>query len=252
MCPCFFPFILFACFSPTFANNMKNSLTLWCLYLQTSLLVWSFYGDVQWHLSSKRGVYNIQRVQSSAQTIFSQYSTGLSKCCAANFKQASTCFPFNNGVLCGECAYRTWWLSALPVVFFEAIVPGNSRSFWGSPQVVFSSWTTLPIIHCQKSCGEPLYMADLCWNYVIFTSGSNSAQWNIQKFGNSYVTNTISKFYNNRVVKVLRPLHWQGTGLFFNYWLISTGVLAFRVFLHFPFFVFNTFSLCHFTLLHIA
>ncbi len=92
-----------------------------------------FWGDVQCHLISKHGVYyGIQRVQffvSSDQTIFCQYFIGLSKCCAANFKSASTCFFFINRALCGERAYRPWQLSAIFIVFFETIIHANSRFF---------------------------------------------------------------------------------------------------------------------------
>ena len=67
---------------------------------------------------------------SSDQTIFSQYFTDLSK---------SKCFSFSNWVLPGDRAYRPWWLSALLIVFFESIIPANSRSFWRSPQIVLGS-----------------------------------------------------------------------------------------------------------------
>src|SRR4029434_7297767 len=89
------------------------------------------WDDVQCHLSSKHGVhYGIQRVQFCSH-LTRLYSPSISqaKCCAAkNFKQASTCLFFSNGVLCGERAYRPWRLSALLIVFFETNVPANSRS----------------------------------------------------------------------------------------------------------------------------
>ncbi len=90
-----------------------------------------FWGDVQCHLTSNGVYYGIQRVQflSHLTRLFSQYFTGLSKCCAANFKRASTCFFFSNRAFRGERACRPWWLSALLIVFFETIVHANSRSF---------------------------------------------------------------------------------------------------------------------------
>ena len=43
---------------------LKNSPTSWCSHLQTSLLLWCFWGDVRRHFSSKHGVYYYtQRVQ---------------------------------------------------------------------------------------------------------------------------------------------------------------------------------------------
>ena len=96
---------------------LKSSPTPWCSHLQTSLLGWCTVPFVLqtwcalWHPKSSN-------LLSSDQTIFSQYFTGLSKCRAANFKRALTCFFFSNGVLCGERAYRPWRLSALLIVFF--------------------------------------------------------------------------------------------------------------------------------------
>ncbi len=78
-----------------------------------------FWGDVQclqtwcvlWHPKTIMFV-------SSDQIIFSQYFTGLSKCCAANL---------GNKALHGELAYRPRRLSALLIVFFETILHANSR-----------------------------------------------------------------------------------------------------------------------------
>ena len=109
---------------------------------------------------------------SSEQTIFSKYFIGLSKCCAANFKQVSTCFFFSNGVLHGEREYRPWRLSALLIVFFETIVPANSRFFWRSPKLVPGSWTTLLIILftllseiLRGAPGRGQFMVKLCYFY---------------------------------------------------------------------------------------
>ncbi len=97
-----------------------------------------FWGDVQCHLTSKHGVYyGIQRVKffvSSDQPIFCQYFIGLSKCCAANFKRASTCFFFSNRALRGERSYRPRRF------FFETIMHANSTSFWSSPQLILGSY----------------------------------------------------------------------------------------------------------------
>ncbi len=68
----------------------------------------------------------------SDQTISSQYFTGMSKSCVANFKWASTWFFSTNGALRGERAHRPWWLSAL------LIVSANCRSFWNS---TIGPWT---------------------------------------------------------------------------------------------------------------
>ncbi len=130
---------------------------------------------VLWHPKSK--------IVSSDQTIISQYFTGLSKCCAANFKRASTCFFFSNRALRGEHAYRPRRLSAFLIVLFETIVHANSRSFWSSPQVILGSWTTLLIILsllCQKSCEEHLVVAGLWWNYVLSTSGLWPQQYSLE------------------------------------------------------------------------
>ncbi len=149
---------------------------------------------------------------SSVQTIFCQYFTGLSKCCAANFKPASTCFFFSNRALRGERTYRPRRLSALLIVFFETIIHANSRSFWSSPQVILGSWTTLlKIIFTPLS--EILRGAPGLWPvygelmlFLLPDYGPNSAHWNIQKYRNPSVTNAISMLCNNNVVKVLRKL----------------------------------------------
>ncbi len=52
-------------------------------------------------------------------------------------------------------------------------------------------------------------MAGLWWNYVLFTSGPNSAHWNILTYMKS-LTNAISMFYNNKVLTVLRK-HFAST-----------------------------------------
>lgn len=61
------------------------------------------------------------------------------------------------GVLHGECAHRSWWLSALLIVSFESVVPADSRFSCSSPWVVLGSWTTLLTVLLTpylKSCGE--------------------------------------------------------------------------------------------------
>ncbi len=113
------------------------------------------------HLTSKHGVYyGIQRVKFSSHLtrLFSQYFTGSSKCCAANFKQALTCFFLSIRAFRGERAYRPWWLSALLIVFFETIMQFYCRSFWSSPQVILSSWAILLII-ISTSLSEILWGA---------------------------------------------------------------------------------------------
>ncbi len=167
-----------------------------------------FWGDVQCS-TSKHGVYyGIQRVQffvSSDQTIVCQYFIGLSKCCAANFKRASTCFFFSNGVLHGECAYRPRHLSALLIFFFETIIHANELSealhkwsfsdnyFYYSVRNLARSTWPWPVY------GEMMF-------FPLLDYGPNSTHWNIQKYRNPSVTNAISMFCNNNVAKVLRKL----------------------------------------------
>ncbi len=102
----------------------------------------------------------------SDQTISSQYFTGMSKSCVANFKWASTWFFSTNGALRGERAHRPWWLSAL------LIVSANCRSFWNSQQLVLGPWTTLLIIcftPLSDICEENLVVAG--WWNILSTSG---------------------------------------------------------------------------------
>ncbi len=151
-----------------------------------------FWGNMQWHLTSKHGVYyGVQRVKFLSHltrlVLFSQYFTGLSKCCAANCKWASTCFFFSKTALCGKRAYRPRRWSALLIVFFETVVHANSRSFWSSPQLVLGFWTTLLIIiftPLSEICKEHLVVAGLWWNYVVSTSDPNSAHWSILTYRN--------------------------------------------------------------------
>ncbi len=81
---------------------------------------------VLWHPKSTNFV-------SSDQTVFSQYFTGLSKCCAANFKRASTCIFLSNRALRGERAYRPWRLSALLICFlfvFQVFLKLSTSDPW--------------------------------------------------------------------------------------------------------------------------
>ena len=98
---------------------------------------------------------------SSDQTIFSQYFTGLSKCCPANFKRASTWFFFSNGILRGEHAYRPRRLSALLIVFFETIVPANSRSFWSWSLALGQLFLSTPEI-LRGAPGRGRFMVKWC------------------------------------------------------------------------------------------
>ncbi len=161
-----------------------------------------FWGDVQCS-TSKHGVYYGIQVHSTI---------CLSKCCAANFKRASTYFFFSNRALHGERAYRPRRLSALLIVFFETILHANSRSFWSSPQVILGSWTTLLIILFYSSVRK---LARSTWSWPVYGEimffplpvyGPNSAHWNIQKYRNPSVSYAISMFCNNKVSKVLRKL----------------------------------------------
>ena len=82
---------------------LKNSPTPWRSHL---LLVLCFWVVVQCHLSCKHGVCYDPKSSVSVSSdlmIFSQHFTGLSKCCAANFKQASACFFFSKKSL-------VWWV----------------------------------------------------------------------------------------------------------------------------------------------
>ena len=76
-------------------------------------------------------------------------------------------------------------------------------------QVVLGSWPTLLIILFTP------HLARSTWSWPVYGEmmffplpdyGPNSAHWNIQKFINVSVTNTISMFCNNKVAKVLREL----------------------------------------------
>lgn len=100
-----------------------------------TLLVWCFCDDVQCHLASKQCVYYGHPKSSivflSDQTIFSQYFTGLSKCGAANFKPASTCFSFSNGVLVVSVhtdhrGWRHYLFFVLKQVYL--LIPGLSKA----------------------------------------------------------------------------------------------------------------------------
>ncbi len=151
-----FPFIL--------SFNYMNfaSATPWCFGVMCSAVP----PNMVYIMASK---YTVQFFVSSDQTIFCQYFTGLSKCCAANFKRASTYFFFSNRALHGERAYRPRRLSALLIVFFETILHANSRSFWSSPQVILGSWTTLLIIiftplseNLRGAPGRGRFMVKLC------------------------------------------------------------------------------------------
>lgn len=96
--------------------------------------------------------------------VFFQCFTCLSKC-TANFKPASTCFFFGNGALPGELKYKSWWLSALLLVFFEAIAPADSRSFWSSPQAVLCSSTTYLIILFTPLSKN---LARSTWSWLVY------------------------------------------------------------------------------------
>lgn len=166
---------------------------------------------MQCHSASKQGVYyGIQRVQFYPH-LNRLYYPSISQACPnvvqQTLNQFQHAFSFSNGVLCGERAYRPWRLSALLIVFFETIVPANSRSFWSSPQVVLGSWTTLLIIiftPLSETRSWPVY-AEMMF-FPLPDYGPNSAHWNIQKFRNASATNAISMFCNNKESSLLLPI----------------------------------------------
>lgn len=123
---------------------LKSSSALQCSHLQTSVLEWCFWGDVQCHLSSKHSVYyDIQRVQVWL------YSDSVSQACPKVLQQTLNELQqaFSSArVLPGEYAYRPQLLRALLVIFYETIVPAESRFSWSTPQVVLGSWPIVLII----------------------------------------------------------------------------------------------------------
>ena len=91
-------------------------------------------------------IIGIQTVQlcSHLTTLFSQYFTGFSRCCAANFKRAWTCLFTSHGVLRGERAYRPWRYYILFSLRRQyLLIPAL---FEGSPPEVRASRTTRLII----------------------------------------------------------------------------------------------------------
>lgn len=65
--------------------------------------------------------------------ILPDYSPSIPQACLNAVQQTLNELPhvffFSSGVLRGERAYRPCLFSALLIVFFETIVPANSRSF---------------------------------------------------------------------------------------------------------------------------
>lgn len=79
-------------------------------HLQTSQLVWCFWGDMCCLFSTKHSVYyGIQRVQFLF-NLTRLYPPILLQACPNVVQQTekahATCFFFSNGILCHECAYR--------------------------------------------------------------------------------------------------------------------------------------------------
>lgn len=64
------------------------------------------------------------------------FFTELSKCCAANYKEASTCFSLSYRALCGEHACQLQHWRALPAVQLNPLIPGpesSTRIIHGAP-----------------------------------------------------------------------------------------------------------------------
>lgn len=119
-------------------------------HLQTSQLVWCFWGDMCCLFSTKHSVYyGIQRVQFLF-NLTRLYPPILLQACPNVVQQTekahATCFFFSNGILCHECAYRP--LFSLTQLYLQ----------------IFS-------LLCVKSCGEHLVVAGLWRNCVLSTSG---------------------------------------------------------------------------------
>ena len=179
----------------------ENSPTPWCANLQTSLLLWCFWGDEQCHLSSKHVVYyGIKRVQFWSH-LTRLYSPSIWKACPnivqPTLNKPQYVFPsamescmvsIHTGhggvhylyllIPCLPEALQKWSLSLLTIIFTP-----QSYIFWVAP-------------------GRGLFMVEWCSSRLW-----PQQYWNIQKFRNPSVASAISMFCNNVVAKVLRDLY---------------------------------------------
>lgn len=110
-------------------------------HLQTSLLVWCFWGDVQSHLTSVNGVYcGIHWVQFWSHLNRLYYIlpvlNRLVPMLCSKLSKVSICFFFRRG----ERAYRQQCLSALLIVFSVTIVSADSTAFWSSLHVALGQF----------------------------------------------------------------------------------------------------------------
>lgn len=131
-------------------------------HLQTSQLVWCFWGDMCCLFSTKHSVYyGIQRVQFLF-NLTRLYPPILLQACPNVVQQTekahATCFFFSNGILCHECAYRPLFsLTQLYLqIFFHSSVWNLAVSTW--------SWLVY---------GEIVF-------FPLPDYGSNNARWNLQ------------------------------------------------------------------------
>lgn len=144
---------------------LKNGPTPWCSHLQNSLLICFFSGEVQCKLTSKHGVYFVsQRVQFGSHLI-RLYSPSVSQLDSLSIVQQTLAFSSEMSL--------AWlsWIQATAIdciIYFETIVPANSRSSWSSPHV---AWATLLII-IFTPLTEILHMVvdSLWWNDVLSSS----------------------------------------------------------------------------------